>query len=133
MDFGRAAYFFDWPDDTGLPAAAYEDLRGAVAQWQALWESGRRPSLTYRAAPGLLQIDDRRRHDQEGSYTFPDPVAAVYLACVDRPRTAPAVAAETVLPEAEVRRAFDEFAARGLMFLDEDLAVALALPDRAPA
>jgi ribosomal peptide maturation radical SAM protein 1 len=136
VDLDRAAYFFDWLFPAGqeeLPASAYADLRREVAHWQELWASGRRPSLTYRAAPGLLQIDDRRRHDHEGGYTFPDPVAAVYLACVDRPRTAPAVAAETALPPETVRRAFDEFAARGLMFLDEDLAVALALPDRPPA
>jgi ribosomal peptide maturation radical SAM protein 1 len=128
VDLGQAAYFFDWPEVGGLADSAYAGVRREVRCWQRLWADGRRPALTYRAAPGLLQIDDRRRHDPEGTYTFPDPVASVYLACVDRPRTAAAVAVETGLPEDAVRQAYTYFARRGLMFLDGSMAVALALP-----
>ncbi|GAA2629940.1 RiPP maturation radical SAM C-methyltransferase [Paractinoplanes durhamensis] len=120
VDLSKAAYFFDWPDD--LPP--YEELRLGVVAWQDRWRT--RPSLTYRWIPGLLQIRDRRGHD--GTYTFPDPVAGIHEACAERPRTAVAVARELALPEETVRATFAALADRGLMFLDGDRALALALP-----
>ncbi|MFI5891039.1 RiPP maturation radical SAM C-methyltransferase [Actinoplanes sp. NPDC051513] len=121
VDLSRAAYFFDWPatlDDT-----VYEGVRAEVARWQSVWPSA---SLTYRAIPGLLQIRDRRSHP--GTYTFPDPVAAIYLACDDRPRSAAGISRDLDLPRVTVDRVLDELAARGLVFLDGDRALGLALP-----
>ena len=124
VDLSQAAYFFDWPSP--LDDAVYSDVRREVDRWIAGWPSG--PALTYRSIPGLLQIDDRRGTTPAGTYTFPDPVAAIYLACDDRPRTAAAVARDLDLPVPLVRQALDELAARGLVFLDDDRAIGLALP-----
>ena len=129
VDIERVAYFFDYelegvPDDT-----TYTALGAAVAQWSQTWQADRPPILVYRTAPGFLRIYDGRP-DRQGTYTFHNTLAAIYLACVDRPRTANAVRRELGLdvPVTAVQDAFLRFGERGLMFLDDDLAIALALP-----
>jgi hypothetical protein len=63
-------------------------------------------------------------------YTFHDTLADIYLACGDRPTTASAVRAKLglSLPVKAIEDAFGQFQDRGLMFLDGNLALALALP-----
>jgi ribosomal peptide maturation radical SAM protein 1 len=130
VDLERVAYFFEYELTDALPETAYDGLRQAVAAWSAAWASGRRPTLTYRSTPGFLQIYDGRHPDREGTYTFRDTLADIYLACSDRPRTAAAVRdkLQLDLPVAAVEEVLGEFQQRGLMFLDGSLAVALALP-----
>ena len=127
VDVERMAYFFDYSFEGALDPLAYDALRDAVAGWSALWESGKPPVLVYRCAPGFLQIYDGRP-ERRGTYTFQDRVARIYLACVERPRTAAAVHRELDVPVTVVEDAFRRFADRGLMFLDDDLAIALATP-----
>jgi ribosomal peptide maturation radical SAM protein 1 len=126
VDLSRAAYFFEWPEQ--LDDTAYAGVRDEVDRWKALWSSSERPELTYRAIEGLLQIRDRRPAFPAGTYTFPDPVAAIYLACDDRPRSVAAVAGALDIAYDMVEKVFEELAARGLMFLDGDRAIGLALP-----
>ncbi len=128
-DLDRIAYFFDYEPEDALTPAAYTPLSDAAAEWSALWETGEPPVLVYRSAPGFLQIYDGRP-ERQGTYTFHDTLAAIYLACVERPRTAAAVHSELGLdvPVAAVQDAFRRFAERGLMFLDDDLVIALAIP-----
>jgi ribosomal peptide maturation radical SAM protein 1 len=130
IDLDRIAYFFDYELDGALPDSAYEPLRQAVADWSAAWERDQPPALTYWSAPGYLQIYDTRRPGQEGTYTFHDTLAAIYLACTDRPTTAAAVRdkLDLDLPVDTVNDVFGEFRQRGLMFRDGSLALALALP-----
>ena len=127
VDLDRVAYFFDYETEAPLDPAVYAPLSKAVAEWSTAWQA--RPRLEFRSAPGLLQIHDGRP-DKPGTYTFHDRLAAIYLACVDRPRTARAIRRELdlAMPVAVVQSALHRFADRGLMFLDEDLAIALALP-----
>ncbi|TDP89911.1 RiPP maturation radical SAM C-methyltransferase [Labedaea rhizosphaerae] len=127
VDLDRVAYFFDYETEAALDPAVYAPVTKAVAEWSAAWRAS--PRLEYRSAPGFLQIHDSRP-DKPGTYTFRDTLADIYLACVDRPRTASAVRRDLdlAMPVAVVRSALRRFADRGLMFLDEDLAVALALP-----
>jgi ribosomal peptide maturation radical SAM protein 1 len=129
VDLERAAYFFEYELEGALDPGTYEPLRGAVARWSKAWEADAPPILVFRAAPGFLQIYDGRP-ERQGTYTFHDMLAAIYLACVDRPRTAAGVHRELGLevPVSAVAHAFQRFGERGLMFLDEDLAIALALP-----
>jgi hypothetical protein len=112
-----------------LPDTAYDGLRAAVSDWANAWRSGP-PVLTFRAAPGFLQIYDGRQQGLEGTYTFHDTLAEIYLACEDRPITAAAVRdrLRLDLPVGAVEEVFAEFGRRGLMFLDGSLALALALP-----
>jgi hypothetical protein len=122
------AYFFEYDLEAALDPSTYTALRDAAATWCAAWETETPPRLVYRSAPGFLQIYDGRHPDGQGTYTFRDTVAAIYLACVDRPRTATGVHRELGVPVTTVVGAFRGFGERGLMFLDDDLAVALALP-----
>jgi ribosomal peptide maturation radical SAM protein 1 len=130
VDIERIAYFFDYELAESLPAQAYSALRTAVDEWKRAWASDTVPVLTYRSSPGLLRIYDGRHADRAGTYTFHGTLAAIYLACVDRPITAAAVRAaiDPDLPVEAVRDAYEQFAERGLMFLDGDLGLALALP-----
>lgn len=128
-DLERIAYFFEYETEEALDPSAYTALRDAVDRWRNVWEAQTpRPLHVFRSAPGFLQIYDGRQPETQGTYTFRDTVAAIYLACVDRPRTAAGVHRELDVPLSTVHAAFRRFGAYGLMFLDDDLAVALALP-----
>jgi hypothetical protein len=130
VDLDRVAYFFDYEFDDALPDSAYEGLRRAVAEWIDAWKSDQPPVLRYWSSPGFLQIYDGRQPGCEGTYTFRDCLADIYVACSERPVSASAVHQKLQLdmPIAAVEEAFEEFRRRGLMFLDESRAIALALP-----
>lgn len=130
IDLGRAAYFFEYDPVDPLPATVYEPLRRQADAWRAAWQTNRRPVLTSWFTPGFLQIYDGRRPGEEATHTFEDPLAAIYAACSDRPITAAAVRdrVDPSLSEEMVREVIEEFARRGLIFLDGSLAVALAIP-----
>ena len=132
IDLERVAYFFDYDLDGGLPDDAYEDVRRAVADWSGSWRADKPPALKYSSAPGFIQIYDERHQGKGGTYTFEDTLADLYLACGNRPTTAAAVRRELDLhlPAEAIQEVFEEFAARGLMFLDGQFALALALPAR---
>ncbi|RSM77708.1 RiPP maturation radical SAM protein 1 [Kibdelosporangium aridum] len=130
IDLDKVAYFFEYEMDDALPAETYADLAREVALWSDRWEAKQRPILTYWSSPGYLQIYDGRHEGREGTYTFRDTLARIYLACSDRPTTAPAVRDKLGLdvPVRAIEDAFAQFEQRGLMFLDESLALSLALP-----
>jgi ribosomal peptide maturation radical SAM protein 1 len=130
IDLAQAAYFFEYEPDDALPDSAYEGLRQAVANWSEVWKEDDPPVLTYWSAPGFLQIYDSRHKGREGTYTFHDTLADIYLACSERPTTASAVrdALQLDMSVTTVRQALEQFHERGLVFLDDTLALALALP-----
>jgi ribosomal peptide maturation radical SAM protein 1 len=130
IDLERVAYFFDYDLDGGLPDGAYEDVRRAAADWSGAWRADKPPVLKYWSAPGFIQIYDERHHGQGGTYTFEDTLADLYLACSNQPTTATAVRRELDmhLSTQAIQEVFEEFAKRGLMFLDGQFALALALP-----
>ncbi|GAA0962898.1 RiPP maturation radical SAM C-methyltransferase [Kribbella koreensis] len=128
VDLGKVAYFFEYDLPGALPDSAYDELRKSVDEWKTAWTGDRLPTLRYWSSPGRVEIYDSRRPGREGTYTFQKALADIYLACSDRPTTASAVGRSLELPVEAVREAFAGFAERGLVFLDEDLAVALAVP-----
>jgi hypothetical protein len=130
VDLDKAAYFFEYELAGALPEATYDGLRQAVRDWTGAWQADRPPVLTYWSAPGILQIYDGRHPGREGTYTFDGQLADIYLACVDRPTTAPALRDRLGLdlPVEAVQEVFAEYRRRGLMFLDGSRALALALP-----
>ena len=113
-----------------LPDSAYAGVRAAAAEWSGAWRAGPPPVLTYWAAPRYVQIYDERQPGAGGTYTFEGTLADLYLACTERPVTAAGVrrALALQLPAEAVHEVFEEFRRRGLMFLDGELALALALP-----
>jgi ribosomal peptide maturation radical SAM protein 1 len=130
VDLDKVAYFFDYELADALPDEAYQGLRDGVEQWSRAWDGATRPQLTYWYAPGFVQIYDARHPGAEGTYTFHDELAEIYHACVDRPITADGVRdrLDRARPADDIRVALTEFARRGLMFLDGNLALSLALP-----
>ncbi|MEU7907447.1 RiPP maturation radical SAM C-methyltransferase [Actinoplanes sp. NPDC049118] len=130
VDLPRIAYFFDYTLSDALPDSAYDDLQQAVHRWQEAWKGDHRPVLKYWASPGFVQIYDGRHQGSEGTYTFEGDLAEIYLACSERPVSAAAVREKLGrrLPVEAVLEAFAEFHRRGLLFLDESIAIALAIP-----
>jgi ribosomal peptide maturation radical SAM protein 1 len=129
VDTDRIAYFFEYEPEDALPPTAYTELRAATVAWATAWRTTP-PFLEYRSTPGLLRIHDGRHQGHDGTYTFHGTLADIYLACSDRPTTAAAVHRKLGLdlPVQAVRDALRQFADRGLMFSDGDLALSLALP-----
>jgi ribosomal peptide maturation radical SAM protein 1 len=130
VDLERVAYFFDYEFDGGLPDSAYVDVRRAADEWFRAWQDGSPPVLKYWSAPGFVQIYDERQRGRGGSYTLEDTLADLYLACINRPTTAAAVRASLGLdlPAEGIQELFEEFQRLGLMFLDGQLVLALAVP-----
>jgi ribosomal peptide maturation radical SAM protein 1 len=130
VDLDRVAYFFEYELGGGLPDSAYADVSRAAANWSSAWRADTPPVLRYWSAPHFVQICDERQPGQGGTYTFEDTLADLYLSCSNRPTTAAAVRRELGLglPVEAVQEVFEEFQKRGLMFLDGQLALALALP-----
>jgi ribosomal peptide maturation radical SAM protein 1 len=130
VDLERVAYFFDYQAEDGLPDSAYTDVRRAAADWSEAWRASEPPALTYWSAPHFVQIDDQRRRGQGGTYSFEDTLADLFLACTHRPTTATAVRRklDLPLPAEGIQEIFQEFQQRGLVFLDGQFALALALP-----
>jgi ribosomal peptide maturation radical SAM protein 1 len=130
IDLEKIAYFFDYELQECLPTDTYVELGRKVEEWSDAWSRPLRPTLKYWSAPGFLQIYDGRYPGKEGTYTFGREIAEIYLSCSDRPRNASAVREKLTrdMRVEEIQDVFEEFAARGLMFLDDSVAVALALP-----
>jgi ribosomal peptide maturation radical SAM protein 1 len=130
VDLDRVAYFFEYRLDGGLPDSAYAGIRQAVAAWAGAWQAAGPPALAYRSAPHFIQISDRRGQGKDGTYTFEDTLADLYLGACDKPTTAEATRRKLGLrmPAAAIQEIFEDFRQRGLMFLDGDHALALALP-----
>jgi ribosomal peptide maturation radical SAM protein 1 len=130
MDLERVAYFFDYELDSALPDSVYSATRRAADDWSVAWHDDSPPILKYWSAPHFVQIYDERRQGQEGTYTLEDTLADLYLACVSRPTTAAAVhrSLNLRLPADGIQEVFGEFQRRGLMFLDGQFALALAVP-----
>jgi ribosomal peptide maturation radical SAM protein 1 len=130
VDLERVAYFFDYERDGGLPDSAYAGVRRAAGDWSGAWQDGRPPVLKCWPAPHFVQIYDERQRGQGGTYTFEDTLADLYLACMNRPTTAAAVrrSLDLHLSAEGVREVFEEFQKLGLMFLDGQFALALAVP-----
>ena len=130
VDLERVAYFFDYELDDELPDGAYAGIRRAVDDWSNAWLVGSPPALKFWSAPHFVQIYDERQQGEEGSYTLEDTLADLYLACIDRPTTAAAVrrALGLRLSAEGIQEVFEEFQKLGLMFLDEQFVLALAVP-----
>lgn len=130
VDLERIAYFFDYELDDGLPDSTYASVREAVGDWSNAWLDDSPPTLKYWSAPHFIQIYDERQRGQEGFYTLEDTLADLYLACINRPTTAAAVrrSLDLHLPVEGIQEVFEEFQRQGLMFLDRQFVLALAVP-----
>lgn len=130
IDLDEVAYFFEYQFHETLDHSVYEPVLAAVREWRTAWSGPTRPDLRFRASPEILQIYDTRRPGKEGTYTYRGDLARIYRSIADKPRTVPAVCAELDLrhPPEMVADLIGEWQSEGLVFVDEDRALALALP-----
>lgn len=130
VDLERVAYFFDYDLDGALPDSAFAGMRHVTADWCSAWRASKPPVLKYWSAPHFIQVYDERQPGQGGTYTFEGTLADLYLACSNRPTTAAAVRRELglLLPTEAIQELFGAFQERGLMFVDGQFVLALALP-----
>jgi ribosomal peptide maturation radical SAM protein 1 len=130
VDLERVAYFFEYELDNGLPDSAYTALRLAANDWSSAWQEASPPMLKYWPGPHFVHIYDERLPGQEGSYILEETLADLYLACVNRPTTAAAVrrSLNLRLSAEGIQEVFEEFQRRGLVFLDGQFVLALAVP-----
>jgi hypothetical protein len=127
----RVAYFFDHAFPNELPETVFEPIIETVGAWRAAWDGAIEPWLVYRTAPGLLQIEDGRNPAAPVLYQFESPLAEIYRAISDRPISAANVRQALNLPWSadEIADALDLFAAKGLVMRDDELFLALAIPE----
>jgi ribosomal peptide maturation radical SAM protein 1 len=132
IDRTKVAYLFEHEFDDELPEAAFESIGSALRSWQQTWTEDRRPSLTYRWSPGRLDVDDRRDPAAQRLRSFNGPFADIYSALSERPLSVALLKQKLDLPpsDAEILEALDRFAADGLVMRDEDLFLALAIPEQ---
>ena len=130
VDLERVAYFFEYEFADSLPDSAFAETDRLAEAWRIAWKRDRKPSLTFWATVGFLQIEDLRNPFEPGSYTFEDPLASIYTSLSDRPLTAERVKEMLSLPwpTEEIEAALEEFCARGLMMRDGHRFLSLALP-----
>jgi hypothetical protein len=128
----RIAYFFDYAFPNELPQTVYEPIIEKADAWRAAWAGEVEPWLVYRTSPGLLQIEDGRNPAAPELYRFESPLAEIYIAISDRPVSAANVRQALDLPWSaeEIADALDLFAAKGLVMRDDDLFLALAIPEK---
>lgn len=124
---------YDRPDD---PYQYTAPLADQVDAWCTAWRSGAPPTFKQYRGPGFVRLVDRRGPD-EVVHTLAHADAALYLACDEGVRAAPARAAAEragfALSEAEARARLDAMVTAGLM-LEEDgryLSLAVAARPRA--
>jgi ribosomal peptide maturation radical SAM protein 1 len=132
IDRMKVTYLFEHEFEGELPEAAFGRIRGALRSWQGAWADDLRPSLTYRWSPGRLTIEDRRISDAPRLHNFEGPLADLYNALSERPLSVALLKQKLDLPSSnvEISKALDRFAADGLVMRDEDLFLALAVPEQ---
>jgi ribosomal peptide maturation radical SAM protein 1 len=128
VDVEKVAYFFDYHFVGRLSDTAYEETARQVEAWRAAWKGEQRPRFHFRAYPGFVELDDRRRPSEPAFHVLEGPQGQVYLACSDHARTAAAVAAHLEMPAAEVTPLLDDLSDRGLMMRDGSSYLSLAIP-----
>jgi ribosomal peptide maturation radical SAM protein 1 len=130
VDLDRVAYFFDYEFVEALPSETYEETASFVASWKENWKSGRATKMTFSVVPGYLRIDDGRRLEAPVSSTFDDPMASIYAACSDKPRSASSLHSElgNGITLSIVEDALHDFCVRGLMVRQGEVYLSLAIP-----
>lgn len=127
-DLEKLAYFFDYALDNAPLESWYEPVRRAVEYWRARAESDDRPTLTYRASPGLVQVTDRRKANEPLCYHLEDEAADIYIACSDAPRTIEQVHAALGVDPTDIEEWLTEFCEGGIAMRDGDKYLSLAIP-----
>ncbi|MHA1529690.1 MAG: RiPP maturation radical SAM C-methyltransferase [Alphaproteobacteria bacterium] len=130
VDLEDVAYFFDYELEHALPDSAFEEIGRLIEAWKASWRGAVRPSLTYRRAPALVQIEDARDPAKPLTYSLDGPLAALYPAFSERPMSAAGAREKWgwEWPVEEIEGTLDEFCGKGLMMRDGNLFLTLALP-----
>jgi ribosomal peptide maturation radical SAM protein 1 len=135
VNLDKAAYFFDYEMGETVPDDVHRKTQDWISEWQRLWTSDERHTLTYRRTPDCLWIDYYWGHDRRGTYSLSGPLALIYEFCVETMHTVEQVV--TLLRSSpdehgcsadEVRDAMDGFCRARLMLSEEGKYLSLAIP-----
>lgn len=132
VDLQRAAYFFDYSLNDALPDETFHPIAQCVEDWRERVKQRPTPRLSCQSAPGYVRIIDSRKSTEAGVYELDGELADLYQAFLDRPTSAEAVARSTNYSVDRVLEAVDAFCQRDLMMREDNLALALAVPEVAP-
>jgi ribosomal peptide maturation radical SAM protein 1 len=129
VDKERVAYFFEYEFSEHLPDSTYRSLEHQLHTWQRAWQVSAKPRLTFRRSPEFLQVTDSRSADVT-TYNMVGPLAALYAACSDRPRSAASLKESLKIEwsESKSHTTLCELAEQGLMMRENDLFLTLAIP-----
>lgn len=127
VDFGRAAYFFDYELEDTVDDEAFEPVTAEVERWTMLDLSETPPSLVVEDDDDLVVVCDGRDAAAPTTHVLEGIDAAVHRTCMEtwrRRRDLSGLAPN----ESEVDDALDRLVEAGLLFRDGGLHVALATP-----
>jgi ribosomal peptide maturation radical SAM protein 1 len=132
VDLPEAAYFFDYHLEDTLPDEVYEPLTAAVVEWIDLAKRPEQPTLTVADDGTRLVVEDRREVDRPVTVVLEGLAARVHRAVMDHWRPRRALLDELAISGDELDAALAELDGHGLVFVDGNLYVALALPHDPP-
>ncbi|WP_176936845.1 RiPP maturation radical SAM C-methyltransferase [Bradyrhizobium brasilense] len=130
VDLNRAAYFFEYDFESDVRPETYQHVGALAFAWHRAHSEGDRPTLEYRYSDNFLQIDDRRHLGSDGTFTFEDAFARLYIGMTHSPRTIEQLRAASTLDDRDFDTAIEQFCAQGLAMRDGSHLLALALPHR---
>lgn len=133
MPLTDVAYFFDHEFPNELDETVFEPLMDAVDIWKEAWSNPVRPWMSYRHYPDRLEIEDGRSPASPQLYRLEQPLADIYALISERPLSAGNIQQTLGLSDSveDIASALDMFAQKGLVMRDNDLFLALALPETA--
>lgn len=132
----KIAYFFDYSMDETVAEGELCTSGEWVAEWQRRWSASTpTDSLTYARTPDAVTVEDRRSRERSITHTLPGPLGVAYEYCNETARSSRDVLAllsqspgKEKLTLGGVRRALDGLCDLGLMLVENDHYLGLALP-----
>lgn len=133
LDHRKIAYFFDFDPRDTASAEAHATMREAVATWQRKWATDGPPTLYYEQLPGRVSIIDGRSRPVR-RLTLEGWHGRAYVACGDTARSRKRIHQQFLddgldLSLQTVTDFLDECCRIGVMVSEDDLYLALALPE----
>ncbi len=130
VNLNEAVYYFDYELENTLPESAYDDTHEQVERWRDGWQSSPQPRMSFRHAPGFVEIEDRRKPKQPRAYRISGVEADLYAACSDEPHSPAALQRLLNLDwsEPRIEAALQQFQSLGLSLREDQRFLSLALP-----
>jgi len=134
LDLDRIAYFFAYEATDVVPMPAHLEMTSHIESWKQAWSSAAPPFLLYQRGASRLTITDGRQPGAPRIFSFGELAALVYEYCTPAPCT-PGQIVHSLdqtpgleVDQTAVRGVLDEFESLGLMLVENQHYLSLALP-----